>query len=105
MDTKRFEAMGLLDEQGRLQRYAWPGGYNIVYQTADGGVLCAKCAQEAVDQQLDTPDDPQWNIVRGFVYWEGETIQCDHCYTDIQSEYGDPTVKDILKSENQKETK
>ena len=28
----------------KLPAYSWPGGYNILYITDDGGVLCAKCA-------------------------------------------------------------
>lgn len=73
--------------------YAWPGGYELHYYTKDGGVLCHNCANEHVMRTVD-PDDEQFYIVGGDVYWEGPATQCDHCGHDIESEYGDPDAED-----------
>ena len=76
-----------LDEKGKFQPYAWPGGYQLLYLCADDGVLCPDCANE--DGQTDDPDDPQWHIVDGFVNWEGPPTICDNCNKSMESEYGE----------------
>ena len=73
---------------GTLPTYAWPGGYRIHYLCADGGVLCADCANENAGQH--DPRNPQWLIEAYFVSWEGPDEVCDHCGTAYPSEYGDP---------------
>jgi hypothetical protein len=56
-------------ESGRLESYAWPGGYPIFYLDTDNSVLCPDCANKSdADDELprfkpvafgyiDTPDD------------------------------------------------
>lgn len=78
-----------------LPSYAWPGGYALVYYTADGSELCAECARMAEREGLSgDPDDPQGNLVGASVYWEGPALQCDHCYKEMPSEYGDPDAEE-----------
>ncbi len=73
--------------------YAWPGGYQMLYYTQDGGVLCPECANGLNGSESDTEegkDDPQWKVTGQEPYYEGATIQCDHCGQDIESAHGDP---------------
>lgn len=58
----------LRDDDGRLPAYVWPGGYTMVYYTADGLMICARCANDP-----DTSDP----VVDGDVYWEGPAVPCD----------------------------
>lgn len=78
------------DSKGDLPAYAWPGGYPVTYITADGGELCAACANggngSRADDDLDAdcPDDDQWRVV-GYDILEGPEaeVRCDHCFTII----------------------
>lgn len=79
-----------LNEKGELDAYAWPGGYPILYLDRDNSTLCAKCATES----LKDPDEvPQFKPVACDIYYEGPTLQCDQCGTDIESAYGDPKTE------------
>ena len=86
----------LRDSKGQLPAFAWPGGYPLIYQTQDGGILCPTCANGGNDSDASTArgTDPQWHVVDGDVYWEGAALQCDHCYAPIESAYGDPDADD-----------
>ena len=82
------------NESGKFDAYAWPGGYQIVYLTADGGTLCPACANgDNGSDASDTSEDPQWQIIDQDVYWEGPALTCDHCHADIASAYGDPDAE------------
>jgi hypothetical protein len=73
--------------------HAWPGGYPVVYYTADGLTICARCANDP-----DTSDP----VTAGDIYWEGPAMPCDdgsQCGAMvngawspgvIESAYGDP---------------
>lgn len=93
MDIKTIER----DSNGKLPAFAWPGGYPIVYYSADMAEFCPACANgengsRCCDPTLDIecPDDDQWRLVAADIYFEGPTIQCAHCNKDIESAYGDP---------------
>ncbi len=73
------------DETGELEAYAWPGGYQIIYITSDGAIVCPKCANDE-----DVSDD----IVAGDIFYEGATEQCAGCNEMIESSYGDPEDED-----------
>lgn len=75
-----------LNEDGTYPTYAWPGGYQLVYFTRDGLVICPKCANREVD-------DGQ-GVVGQDVYWEGPEMACDDCGEMIASAYGDPNGED-----------
>lgn len=68
----------------------FPGGYPLYYITADGGVLCAKCANDNYELTLNA-DDPQWYIVDVDVRWEDNyaPVYCDNCNARIQPACGD----------------
>lgn len=71
------------DSDGRLSKYAWPGGYPILYLTKLGDVLCADCANET-EQDRDHYDP----VEAADVHWEGDPLQCDGCSNEIESAYG-----------------
>ncbi len=75
-----------LDEYGEYPVYSWSGGYRLYYVTADGGFLCAECANENKDLTED-PDDPQWFIVGCDVNYEDPDLICDHCGKELSPEY------------------
>jgi hypothetical protein len=77
---------------GKLSAFAWPGGSPIIYLTPMNDVLCAECAQKA----LDDPDEyPENKPVYADVYYEGPAIECDGlCGKMIESAYGDPEDED-----------
>lgn len=75
---------------GSLPANTMPGCYPLLYHVADGGILCADCANgkngSLASTDEGTPDD--WHIVGQDVYWEGGELCCDHCNGPIQSAYG-----------------
>lgn len=79
------------NEQGKFPAFAWPGGYSIVYYTADCALLCAKCAngENGSEAELEH-EEKQWRLEHSDVRWEGPTEQCEHCNADMPTEYGDP---------------
>ncbi len=82
------EAMKRKDRE--LEFYAWPGGYPIFYLTADGGVLCPKCASKAFKDGLtNDPCDTQWYLVDLAINEEDNDLYCDDCNEKIGSAYGD----------------
>lgn len=78
------------DSHGDLPAYAWPGGYPVAYYVADGGELCAACANggngSRATEKLD-PEDPsndQWRVIAyGVIEAPEEEVRCDHCATII----------------------
>lgn len=75
----------------KLDTYTWPGCYAVNYLVADGGYICADCANgENSSDASAFNDDPQWQIIAQDIYWEGPDRTCDHCEITIESEYGDP---------------
>lgn len=80
-------------ESGKLQSYAFPGGYPIFYVCADGGILCAgeDCANGKESRQAvaDCRDDRHWLLVAADVNLDDDTLCCDHCGKRIESAYGE----------------
>ncbi len=71
--------------------FAWPGGYPIIYFTADDSVLCPDCANgRNGSEAAPAHDDKSWRLVACDVHWEGESIVCDHCGAAVESAYGVP---------------
>ena len=60
-------------------------GYPLIYIDHDGNVLCNDCAQKGIDN-----DELDEAATEGQIYWEGETLQCDGCNSDLESSYGVP---------------
>lgn len=68
-------------DTGELPAYAWPGGYPMIYYTADGLTICPRCANDP-----DKGDEP----IAGDIYWEGPPIACEDAGEMMESAYGDP---------------
>lgn len=96
--TKAVDEYRQVHLSNRLPAYTMVGGYRLLYFCADGGVLCADCANGDNGSDVGSDDatyddgttDPQWTIAAVDVYWEGPPIYCDHCNAEIESSYGDP---------------
>ena len=88
------------DANGKLPAYAWPGGYQMIYITSDGAVLCPDCANgengsraRTKDGTDDAPHDG-WRIDGYAEFLEGPNEPCAHCGKEIESAYGDPDEED-----------
>lgn len=94
---ERIAAMKALDltpyllESGKVQSYAWPGGYPIYFVSADSGVLCPDCVnnERGLIDAAAADEDKQWLIVATDINWEDGDLYCDHCNKRIESAYGD----------------
>jgi hypothetical protein len=67
----------------RLEAYAWPGGYPIVYIDDYGSNLCPDCATK-----LLFSDDEKMQPCYWYIHHEGDAIQCDECNCMVESAYG-----------------
>lgn len=52
------------------------GGYSILYQL-NGNVYCSSCASQHDELTIDN----------GFIYWEGDSLYCEECNMELESEY------------------
>lgn len=79
-------------EDGKLPSYTDLGGYPVGYLCADGGTLCAACANgengSEASEDREAPRD--WRLVGSFIHWEGPAKICGHCSAEIESAYGEP---------------
>lgn len=69
-------------DDGKLSRWAWPGGYPIYYLDQENNVLCPDCANK---EGYSSP------VVAADVNWEDTNLHCDDCSKQIESTYGDNT--------------
>lgn len=83
-----FKREDYLLESGKLQAYAWPGGYPTFYLTADCGVLCPACAN-LPECEFYYGSNEQRTIVAAGINWEDENMYCDNCNMGIESAYGE----------------
>lgn len=70
-----------MDDDGKLQHYAWPGGYEIYYLDNENNVLCYECA-------IKTGYDSE-PIAAGSMAECEEHLSCDDCSRVIKSPYVD----------------
>jgi hypothetical protein len=80
----------ILEADGTLPSYGWPGGYPILYLTTKADILCATCAKDNLDQGEDCP----WPVVGWDIHYEGPSEYCANCNAEIESAYGDPDAKE-----------
>jgi hypothetical protein len=75
-------------ESGKLQAYAWPGGYPLFYcaydENNDTSILCPDCANSETGNT-----DSLLRIFAADVNWEDVSRYCDHCEKSIPSAYGE----------------
>jgi hypothetical protein len=76
------------------EKWAWPGGYPIYYQCADGGLLCSHCACKEIKLTSDVDAARDWKIVGSDINYEDPDLRCDHCDETIESAYCEPVVSD-----------
>lgn len=81
----------LLDADGTVTRYAWPGGYPVFYVTADSGELCAACVTARLSECRD-PTERQYYVVGHDANWEDPFMYCDDCGERIESAYAEDSV-------------
>lgn len=75
-------------DDGTLAKYAWPGGYPLVYLSRRGNVLCPDCATESLGDEDDPPVDGDAN-------WEDPSLYCDECSQRIESAYAEDEVRPV----------
>lgn len=75
-------------------QYGWPGGYEIVVITTDGGLICSKCVRTEYAQLYPSTRDlagDGWEVVNlgsiGCTIDTSEPVYCDHCSRDLCEDY------------------
>lgn len=68
------------DSDGRLSKWAWPGGYPIYYLDNENNVLCPDCANKPGYSTKPVTTD---------VNWEDSELFCDDCNKRIDSAYAE----------------
>lgn len=71
-----------------MDAFAWPGGYPIGYQCADGGILCANCVNSEIElihaARLEPRLHRDWHVVGMFVANEDDIDDiCCHCNRNL----------------------
>lgn len=68
-------------------KYGWPGGYEIVFYTTDGGVLCADCCRREYRQiawsRKHAVNDGWYVVAAQTSDWIEESCLCDHCSREL----------------------
>lgn len=64
--------------------YAWPGGYDVLFATSDGGTLCHACAESNRRQVVDSIATVNiwggWHVSGVFLSCDTDgDLWCDHC--------------------------
>lgn len=72
------------------EKYAWPGGYPIVYVMNDGDILCSDCMNDPTNPVHFGGDTDDWRCIGRDVFLEGSPEHCANCNKIIESAYGDP---------------
>lgn len=69
------------ENDGKLQSWAWPGGYPIGYLTGEGSVLCPHCANKALSDpnEFDKFKPQSYFIIQH----EEDFAYCDGCSKEI----------------------
>ena len=73
--------------------YTFPGAYQVTAIMDDGEVVCHDCLKEnyrEILQSTKNNDRDGWTFVGADVLWEGPSLYCAHCNSEIKTEYGNP---------------
>ena len=73
------------DSDGKLESFAFPGGYPLYYMDSSCNPLCPECANLDYIEDYVTSDRP----VAVDVNYENPDLYCDHCGARIESAYGE----------------
>ena len=67
----------------RFGPFAWPGGYDIMFLTSDGGTLCNACVnaeRRNIADSIATKCNDGWRVTAAFSTADCDEMQvCDHC--------------------------
>jgi len=77
-----------------LPRYAWPGGYPILYYDNEGNEYCADCivGADIRDADSDSSEEEVVLIVEYGINWEDCSLYCTNCSKKIDCAY--PTTEE-----------
>jgi hypothetical protein len=86
LDEQAIARLRESTSDGAFPKFAWPGGYTLMYLDERDNVLCAECADVHVEEggKLNSCG----------TYDEGPVMYCDECNAEIESSYGDPDEED-----------
>lgn len=78
------------DDDGKLSKWAWPGGYPIYYLDKDNSTLCPTCANKS------DSDDELLNFrpIAAGINYEDAYLFCDDCGERIESAYREEKRED-----------
>jgi len=79
------------DDKGRLESYAFPGGYQLYYYDKQHSVLCPPCARKSDE---DTDETPMFKPAFVGVNYEDSELYCQQCYKRIPSAYCEDNATD-----------
>lgn len=87
---KRLDLNPYRMENGKIQAYAFPGGYPLYFITADNDYLCPECVNENL-ADIEAPDNDswEWTLIGADINWEDTGLCCCHCSRLIESAYGE----------------
>ena len=82
--ANREKVKGLIREP-----HAWPGGYEMVAITDDGGILCHKCVRDNYRLILGSFSGDGWHVsgVDIIENYDEEPVYCDNCGKYLNEEY------------------
>lgn len=78
------------DDNGRLESYAWPGGYPIFYLDWESSALCPDCARTSDE---DPSELPKFKPVHAMVNYVDYNLYCENCGATIEAAYQDVDLK------------
>ena len=70
------------DENGQLLSYVWPGGYPIYYLDGENSVLCADCARESDEDEIES-----FRPCASDINYEDLNLYCYACNERIKPAY------------------
>jgi hypothetical protein len=70
---------------GDYSTYSMVGGYSLFYMSENDRVVCAQCLN--TEESFHSADEPEYNVVRCDVHWEGDPLECDECSGGIEPSY------------------
>lgn len=61
--------------------YAWPGGYERIAVTGDGGLLCHKCVKDNYKLIISSFPRDGWHVIDTDLTenYDEEPLYCDNC--------------------------
>lgn len=77
--TLSDKVRAIMQSDGKLPAYAWPGGYQMFYLTSEGGTLCPDCANKHAEYSS--------MIVDYDANYEDPHLVCDDCGKHIDPSY------------------